>query len=99
MCGAHYGGAVSEETNVVASTGASESETDLRASDGRIPGQQSFSRNQTIDGLLERQVFATDANRLGPVFTSKRLASSRKTMEISEINLGKGTTFRTKLAC
>jgi len=48
MCGAHYGGAVSEETNVVASTGASESETDLRASDGRIPGRRGLATRQKL---------------------------------------------------
>ena len=48
MCGAHYGDAVTEETNVVVSTGAAESETDLRASDGRIPGRRGLATRQKL---------------------------------------------------
>jgi len=39
---------VSEETNAVISTGAAESETDLRASDGRIPGRRGLATRQKL---------------------------------------------------
>ena len=37
-----------EETNAVASIGAPESETDLRASDGRIPGRRGLATRQKL---------------------------------------------------
>ena len=37
-----------EETNAVASARAPESETDLRASDGRIPGRRGLATRQKL---------------------------------------------------